>query len=196
MSDFSFTVDKNKIAILSWNVKKSSMNVLSLRGIEELEEKVEEIINNDEISGVIFNSKKKDFSAGADLNMINELGKGKSNKEETFKQIMRIHNLLRKLETTGKNQEKKNKIKPVVWACNGISAGIGTEIGLACHYRIATDNTRTKIGLPEILVGLFPFGGGTTRISRMIGLMAAAPILLEGKMFSANKARQIGIIDE
>jgi 3-hydroxyacyl-CoA dehydrogenase/enoyl-CoA hydratase/3-hydroxybutyryl-CoA epimerase len=64
----------------------------------------------------------------------------------------------------------------------GTCAGIGTEIALACHRRFMADNPKAKIGLPEILVGIFPGGGGTTRYSRMVGAMAAAPVLLEGKM--------------
>ncbi len=198
MSDFDFSIDKNNIATLSWDVKESKMNVLTLKGIDELENKVDQIISNQEIKGVIFTSQKKDFSAGADLKMLNKLSHSneKKSNDETFNQILRIHKILRKLEITGDSFNPKNNIKPVVWVCNGISAGIGTEIGLACHYRIVTNNPRTKIGLPEILVGLFPFGGGTTRISRMIGLMSSAPILLEGKMFKPEKAKSLGIVDD
>ena len=67
---------------------------------------------------------------------------------------------------------------------------------MACHHRIAADIKNTKIGLPEILVGLFPGAGGATRVSRMLGLMASAPILMEGRMFSAKKAKTIGLINE
>ena len=198
MADFDFLIDKNDIATLCWDVKESKMNVLSLKGIDELENIVDQIISNEKIKGVIFTSRKKDFSGGADLKMLNKFSNSndKRSNEENFSQILRIHKILRKLEITGENFHSNNKIKPVVWACNGISAGIGTEIGLACHHRIVTNNPRTKIGLPEILVGLFPFGGGTTRISRMIGLMASAPILLEGKMLKPEKAKSLGIIND
>jgi 3-hydroxyacyl-CoA dehydrogenase/enoyl-CoA hydratase/3-hydroxybutyryl-CoA epimerase len=73
--------------------------------------------------------------------------------------------------------------------------GIGTEIGLACHHRIAADNPKAKIGLPEILVGLFPGSGGTTRLVRMLGVMGAAPFLLEGKTPEPKKAKSAGLID-
>ncbi|MCH8167930.1 MAG: 3-hydroxyacyl-CoA dehydrogenase, partial [Proteobacteria bacterium] len=73
--------------------------------------------------------------------------------------------------------------------------GIGTEIGLACHHRIAADNPKAKIGLPEILVGLFPGSGGTTRLVRMLGLMGAAPFLLEGRTPEPKKAKSAGLID-
>jgi 3-hydroxyacyl-CoA dehydrogenase/enoyl-CoA hydratase/3-hydroxybutyryl-CoA epimerase len=74
--------------------------------------------------------------------------------------------------------------------------GIGTEIGLACHRRIAADRPGAKIGLPEILVGLFPGAGGTTRLVRMLGVMGAAPYLLEGKTPPPGKARSAGLVDE
>ena len=198
MEDFDFSIDKNDIATLCWDVKESKMNVLSLKGIDELENKIDQIVSNPRIKGVIFSSRKRDFSGGADLKMLNKLSQSdeKRSNEKTFNQILRIHKILRKLEITGNNIHLKNDIKPVVWVCNGISAGIGTEIGLACHHRIVTNNSRTKIGLPEILVGLFPFGGGTTRVSRMLGLMSSAPILLEGKMLKPEKAKSLGIIDE
>ena len=86
--------------------------------------------------------------------------------------------------------------KPVAWAAPGLSAGIGTEIGLACHRRFMADTPKARIGLPEILVGLFPGAGGTTRVSRMLGVMAAAPILLEGKMLPPKAAKAAGLIDE
>ena len=109
---------------------------------------------------------------------------------------MRVHRLLRKVELGGMDDKTKKNCIPFVWANPGLSAGIGTEIGLACHHRIVSDDHRTKIGLPEILVGLFPGAGGATRVSRMLGLMSSAPILMEGKMFSAKNAKMIGLIDQ
>jgi len=83
----------------------------------------------------------------------------------------------------------------VACAINGTCAGIGTEIALACHHRVMTTNPKAKIGLPEILLGIFPGGGGTIRYSRMVGAMAAAPVLLEGKMMDPAKAKGAQMVD-
>ena len=99
-----------------------------------------------------------------------------------FDGIMAMHRLLRKIERAGMDPKTLKGGKPVAWAAPGLSAGIGTEIALACHRRFIADTPKARIGLPEILIGIFPGAGGTTRLVRMIGLMAAAPLLLEGKM--------------
>ena len=109
---------------------------------------------------------------------------------------MGIHRLLRKIERAGMDPKTLKGGKPVAWAAPGLSAGIGTEIGLACHRRFLADQPKAKVGLPEILVGLFPGAGGTTRLARMLGLMAAAPVLLEGKMLAPAAAKAMGVVDE
>ena len=86
--------------------------------------------------------------------------------------------------------------KPIAWAAPGTSAGIGTEIGLACHRRFLADQPKARVGLPEILIGIFPGAGGTTRLVRMLGLMPSAPLLLEGKMLAPAAAKTAGLIDE
>ena len=106
-----------------------------------------------------------------------------------FDGIMALHRLLRKIERAGMDPKTLKGGKPVAWAAPGLSAGIGTEIGLACHRRFMADNPKAKVGLPEILIGIFPGAGGTTRLVRMLGVMAAAPFLLEGKML-APEGRQ------
>ena len=109
---------------------------------------------------------------------------------------MAMHRLLRKIERAGMDPKSLKGGKPVAWAAPGLSAGIGTEIGLACHRRFMADTPRARIGLPEILLGIFPGAGGTTRLVRMLGLMPAAPFLLEGKMLPPAAAKAAGLIDE
>ena len=81
-------------------------------------------------------------------------------------------------------------------ALPGTALGIGLELPLATHRIFAADNPKAKIGLPEIMVGIFPGGGGTIRLSRKLGAMAAAPFLLEGKLSDPRKAKAAGLIDE
>ena len=198
MSDFIYSKDKDNIVLIQWDVKDKKMNVLTLEGIISLKECVDKALNDETAIGIIIGSGKIDFSGGMDLNiLLSMMSKSSSDFSNiAFKTIMEIHELLRKIELAGRNKTTKKRAKPVVWASSGISAGIGTEIALACHYRITTNEPRSKIGLPEILVGLFPFGGGTTRVMRMLGAMAASNVLLEGKMFTAAASKSLGLIDE
>ena len=103
---------------------------------------------------------------------------------EQFSQLQKI---FRRQETGG---------KPIVAAINGTALGGGFEICLACHHRIAAANPKAKVGQPEVKIGLLPGGGGTQRIPRLIGVMNAAPILLEGKDLTVDAAKGLGLIHE
>ena len=96
-----------------------------------------------------------------------------------YQRLMQFHHALRKLETCG---------KPVAAAINGLALGGGLEVTLACHYRVVADNPKSQLGLPEAKVGLLPGGGGTQRLPRLIGAMAAAPLLLQGQSLDPKKA--------
>ena len=198
MPEFSLEIGTDEIAIVKWDLPNKTLNVLTLKGIEELENIVEELLSTKKVKGVVITSGKKDFAAGMDLNVLADLQANTMNQknEKIFEFIIRVHKLLRKIEHGGMNEKTKKNGIPFVWANPGLSAGIGTEIGLACHHRIVAEGNRSKVGLPEILVGLFPGAGGATRVSRMVGLMASAPILMEGKMFSPKDAKNAGLIDE
>ncbi len=102
-------------------------------------------------------------------------------------QFSQLQKLFRRQETGG---------KPVVAAINGTALGGGFEICLACHYRIAAANPKAKVGQPEVKIGLLPGGGGTQRIPRLIGVMNAAPILIEGKDLTVDAAKGLGLIHE
>ncbi len=198
MSEFSLEIGTDEIAIVKWDLPNKTLNVLTLKGIEELENIVDELLSTKKVKGVVITSGKKDFAAGMDLNVLADLQANTMNQknEKIFEFIIRVHKLLRKIEYGGMNEKTKKNGIPFVWANPGLSAGIGTEIGLACHHRIVAEGNRSKVGLPEILVGLFPGAGGATRVSRMVGLMASAPILMEGKMFSPKDAKNAGLINE
>ena len=198
MSDFIYSKDSDNIVSIIWDVKDKNMNVLTLGGLEDLKTCIDKALDDETAKGIIVSSNKKDFAGGMDLNVLQSMMSGSKTdfSEMAFEIIMDLHNVLRKLELAGRNLNMRKPSKPVVWASSGLSAGIGTEIALACHYRIATDDPKTKIGLPEILVGLFPFGGGTTRVMRMLGAMAASNILFEGKLLPAKAAKSSGLINE
>ena len=195
-SDFTKKIDKDNIAVITWNCLDKSMNTMTEGGLRSFQQLVTEALSEEKIKGIIITSGKVDFSGGMDLSTLEALKRnsGSDPASKIFEYIMEGHSLLRKIEL-GK-MDDTSKSKPVAFAGGGICAGIGTEIGLACHRRFFSSSKRSKIGLPEILVGLFPGLGGTTRIPRMMGLMGASAVLLEGKLFTSEKAKSIGLVDE
>lgn len=175
---------KDSVAILSWNLISSPMNVLNDESVPAFEAALEKAYNDPEVKGIIITSSKPEFVAGADLKMI--LRNQGGDPAEMLKISLGLNQLFRKIETNG---------KPAVAAINGTALGGGLEICLACHYRIALNNPKTKLGLPEVKVGLLPGAGGTQRLPRMIGMQAALPLILEGKELTPKDALGMGIID-
>jgi 3-hydroxyacyl-CoA dehydrogenase/enoyl-CoA hydratase/3-hydroxybutyryl-CoA epimerase len=198
MTEFQYSIDSDGVAIISWDVPNKTMNVMSLEGLKELDKHFDAALSDDRVKGIIVTSGKRDFAGGMDLNVLADMktAQGENPAKGLFNGIMQIHKLLRKIELAGMDPKTKKGAKPVAAAINGTAAGIGLELPLACHRIFAIDNEKSKIGLPEILVGIFPGAGGTTRLVRKLGAMNAAPFLLEGKMLSPSKMKLAGIIDE
>ncbi|MGY6695455.1 MAG: 3-hydroxyacyl-CoA dehydrogenase NAD-binding domain-containing protein [Roseinatronobacter sp.] len=198
MTDFHYSTDADGIATITWDIAGKSMNVLSMEGLAELESHVDTALGDDTVKGVIITSGKRDFAGGMDLNVIAKMKDmaGDQPEKGLFDGIMSLHRCLRKIERAGMDPKTLKGGKPVVAALPGTALGIGLEIPLACHRIIAADNPTAKIGLPEIMVGIFPGAGGTTRLARKLGAMGAAPFLLEGKLSDPKKAKSAGLIDE
>ena len=198
MTDFSMQIDADGVAILSWDAQGKSMNVLTLESLRDLDALVAQALADDAVKGLVITSGKKDFAAGMDLNVIARMKEdaGDEPARGLFDGIMGMHHALRRIERAGMDPKTNRGGKPVACAVPGTALGIGLEIPLACHRIFAADNPRAKIGLPEIKVGIFPGAGGTTRLVRKMGAMAASPFLLEGKLSDPNAARAAGIIDE
>lgn len=195
MTDFSLTTDADGVATITWDVPAKSMNVMSLAGFAELDGMIDACLKDTGVKGIIIASGKKDFAGGMDLNVIARM-KEEGGAKGIFDGVMMMHGILRKIERAGMDPKTLKGGKPIVAALPGTALGIGLEIPLACHRIIAADNDKAKIGLPEIMVGIFPGAGGTTRLSRKLGAMMAAPFLLEGKLSSPKEAKMGGIIDE
>ena len=175
----------NNVATISWNLTSSPMNVLNDESIPAFESALERAYADADVKGIIVTSEKPEFVAGADLKML--LRNQQLPKAEMYKVSTELNRIFRKIETNG---------KPVVAAINGTALGGGLEICLACHYRIALDNPKAKLGLPEVKVGLLPGAGGTQRLPRMIGMQAALPLILEGKELTPKEAKGLGIVDD
>ncbi len=198
MTNFHYSVDADGVATITWDIENKSMNVLSMEGLAELDAHIDTALNDAAVKGVIITSGKPDFAGGMDLNVIAKMKEmaGDQPEKGLFDGIMSMHATLRKIERAGMDPKKLKGGKPIVAALPGTALGIGLEIPLACHRIIAADNARAKIGLPEIMVGIFPGAGGTTRLARKLGAMGASPFLLEGKLSEPKKAKSVGIIDE
>jgi 3-hydroxyacyl-CoA dehydrogenase/enoyl-CoA hydratase/3-hydroxybutyryl-CoA epimerase len=198
MPIFTLTTDSDGVATITWDLPGRSMNVLTEEGIAELDAAIDAALADPAVKGIVITSAKPDFAGGMDLSLLSRMKEraGDDPARGLIDGVMAMHGLLRKIERAGMDPKTLKGGKPVACAMPGLTAGIGTEIALACHRRFLADQAKAKIGLPEILVGLFPGAGGTTRLSRMLGLMAAAPVLLEGKMLTPAAARSMGLVDE
>ncbi|WP_225029369.1 3-hydroxyacyl-CoA dehydrogenase NAD-binding domain-containing protein [Xinfangfangia pollutisoli] len=194
MTDFTAKTDADGVTTITWDVPGKSMNVMSMAGFAELNGLIDAALADPSVKGVIITSGKKDFAGGMDLNVIAQMRAGGA--QAIFDGVMQMHQVLRKIELAGMDFKTKKGGKPVVAALPGTALGIGLELPLACHRIIAAENPKAKIGLPEIMVGIFPGGGGTTRLARKLGAMMAAPFLLEGKLSDPKGAKAAGLIDE
>ncbi len=198
MSDFTYAVDADGVATITWDTKDKSMNVMNLEAFQDLDKLIDRLLADDAVKGAIITSGKPgSFAGGMDLNIIAKMKEsaGDNPAKGLMDGLMQTHGILRKIERAGMDDKNKGG-KPIVAALPGTALGIGLEIPLACAYVIAADNPKAKIGLPEIMVGIFPGMGGTTRLVRKLGVMAAAPVLLEGRLMDPKKAKGAGLVDE
>ena len=199
MSDFSMNVGDDGVAIITWDTQGKSMNVMNEQGFIDLDALIDQVLADDAIKGAVITSGKAgSFAGGMDLNIIAKMKEaaGENPAQGLFEGLLGIHKLLRKIERAGMEPKTNKGGKPIAAALPGTALGIGLELPLACHRIFCADNPKAKIGLPEILVGIFPGAGGTTRVSWKLGPLAASPILLQGKMHSPTQAKGVGLIDE
>ncbi len=181
MKNFDFKVEDG-IGILTIDVPGAPMNTWTEDAIGEFSELVNDLEKREDLKGVIIISgKSNNFHAGANLEMLQSM----QNREDIITGLDVFHNAFNKVE---------NFKFPVVAAINGYCLGGGLELALACTARIAKESPTTNIGLVECLVGLFPGGGGTQRLPRLIGYNAV-DLILRGKTLPATKALEAGIID-
>jgi len=193
--NFKLETDADGIALVTWDIPGRSMNVLDETTITELEAIVKQTSTDAAVKGVVITSGKEAFSAGADLSMLEgmnhkymELLQAKGEvaaNQMLFEQSRGMSQVFRSIETSG---------KPWVAAINGLALGGGFELTLSCHYRVASENPKTRLGLPEIKVGLFPGGGGTQRVPRIVPPQDAMTLLLKGEAVNIAKAKALNLV--
>ena len=177
-NNFTVATDDDGICLITWDQKERSMNVITVEWMDELDKIVDHVMADDAIKGAVITSGKSTFSGGADITMLNgmyEVFEAEKQKDEKnavqmlFDNAGRLTWLFRKLETSG---------KPFVSAINGTCMGGATELSLACHARLGTDDEKWRMGLPEVKIGIFPGAGGTVRVPRMVAAMQSALMML------------------
>jgi 3-hydroxyacyl-CoA dehydrogenase/enoyl-CoA hydratase/3-hydroxybutyryl-CoA epimerase len=178
-----FRIDKKDgIATITLHIKHESMNVVSPDMIKFFNEVFDELKNDSSIKAGVIISDRKDFIAGADIKAF------KADKKGDFMPVLeRGHEILDIIE---------NSNKPVVAAIHGTAYGLGTELSLACHARVCSDDRKTKFGLPEVKLGLLPGGGGTQRLPKLVGLQKSLDMIMTGRDIYAKQAKKMGLVDE
>jgi len=182
----TMSVGGDGIALVTIDVQGRPMNVLTAEFGTELTAVVAQIAGDPQIKGAVFTSARADFMAGADLKWILKSVFSIRTPADAWAFAAPLNEIFRKLETCG---------KPCVAAINGTALGGGLELALACHHRVAADNPHTRIGLPEVLVGLLPGAGGTQRLPRMIGVRDALQLIVEGSHLTVAEAAAKKIVD-
>src|SRR3954465_2256566 len=194
--NFKVETDADGIALVTWDIPGRSMNVLDETTILELEEIVQQTSADAAVKGVVVTSGKEAFSGGADLSMLEGMNRRYSELLEAkgevaanqmlFDESRKSSLVFRSIETSG---------KPWAAAINGLALGGAFELTLSCHYRVAAENPKTRLGLPEVKVGLFPGAGGTQRVPRIVAPQDAMQLLLKGEAINLEKAKALKLVD-
>ena len=181
---FKLNIDENDFAWLAIDVPGEKMNTLQAAFAEEMEDVFAQLDEKkSSIKGLIVHSLKPDnFVAGADVRMLDACTTAAEAQALAEKGQQMFQHL-------------SDLPYPVVAAIHGPCLGGGLELALACDYRVCTDSDKTRLGLPEVQLGLLPGSGGTQRLPRLIGLLPSLDLILTGKQLRAKKAKKLGVVD-
>ncbi|MXF46621.1 fatty acid oxidation complex subunit alpha FadJ [Raoultella sp. Lac2] len=183
-SAFTLDIRPDNVAVITIDVPGEKMNTLKAEFGQQVRAIVRQIRDNKSLRGAVLISAKPDnFIAGADINMIARCATAQEAQAlaRQGQQIMaEIHGLA----------------IPVIAAIHGACLGGGLELALACHGRVCSDDEKTRLGLPEVQLGLLPGSGGTQRLPRLIGVSGALEMILTGKQLRPRQALKAGLVDE
>ncbi|MGF1717189.1 fatty acid oxidation complex subunit alpha FadJ [Photobacterium chitinilyticum] len=183
-SAFSLSYGDNGVAWLKIDVPEEKMNTLQSAFVEQVSDVLAELKGRQDIKGLVVHSGKPDnFIAGADIRMLAAC----TTAEEAQQLAAKGQELFAELEALPFH---------VVAAIHGPCLGGGMELALACHSRVCSDDDKTRLGLPEVQLGLLPGSGGTQRLPRLVGVANALDMILTGKQLRAKKAKKLGVVDE
>ena len=180
---FSLDIDANGIGLVTIDMPDRAMNVLNPTLTAPFAELVQRLETDAALKGLVITSGKSTFVVGADIDQLTRI----TSAQEAYELCEALKGMLRRMEKCG---------KPVVAALNGTALGGGLELALACHARIALDDPKLKLGLPEVKLGLLPGGGGTQRVPRLVGIQKAMELISQGKELTAAKAKEMGLVTD
>ena len=174
------------VATITFDEQGSPVNTMCQPWQDDLAAVTEQVVKDkDRLRGLILASAKSTFFAGADLKGVMRLRADDAPK--VYAEIERVKRCFRTLETLG---------IPVVSCINGSALGGGMEVALVGHHRIAVDDPKLQLGLPELTLGLIPGATGITKFTRLLGLMGAQPYIMESKLFGPREGLDIGVVNE
>ena len=175
---------ENGVAVIWLDQPGEKVNTISLDLVGTFTAILDSLEKDETVKGIVLISRKPDnFIAGADLDKFKDM----TSPEEAEALSRKGHTLLNRMA---------NFPKPIVAALHGATLGGGLEVALACHYRVASDDPKTILALPEVKLGLLPGGGGTQRLPHLIGLQAALDMMLTGKNIYPRQAMKMGLVDD
>ncbi|HUH67110.1 MAG TPA: fatty acid oxidation complex subunit alpha FadJ [Syntrophales bacterium] len=182
--DYADIEEDNGVAVVWLDQPGEKVNKISADLVDGFKTMLDSLEADDSVKAIVLISRKPDnFIAGADIDKFKEMASAK----EAEMLSRRGHALLSRMATFR---------KPIVAAINGATLGGGLEVALACHYRIASDDPKTVLALPEVKLGLLPGGEGTQRLPRLVGLRAALDMMLTGKNIYPRQAKRMGLVDD
>ena len=174
--------DAEGIVVLTLDRADASVNALNRAVLDELAQIVERLSFEPPRGVVLRSGKSNGFIAGADI--------------KEFESYEKQGGVLASIENGQRVFQNLARLRcPTVAAIHGFCMGGGTELALACRYRVATRDASTRIGLPEVMLGIHPGWGGTARLPRLIGAPQALPLMLTGRAVGANEAKSLGLVD-
>lgn len=182
MSHLHVEITPEGVAVVTLDHPEKPVNTLSGELLAEFEAAVSPLLDDSSVRALVLASAKKDFIAGADLEVLLEM----DDPDEVERLSRGANRVLSRVAAHP---------KPVVAAVHGAALGGGYEVAHACHYILASDDPSTVVGQPEVMLGLIPAAGGTQRLPRRIGLTRALPLLLTGRRVRARKAYRMGLVD-
>ncbi len=182
-SAFQFEINEKSIGVITIDVPGEAQNTLKKEFVDEIASLLNRIEQEDVKGLIICSGKPGSFVAGADITMLKAVTT-ESEAEELSKAGQAIFNRMEQLNI------------PTVAAIDGACLGGGLELAMACHERVCTDNSKTKLGLPEVQLGVLPGSGGTQRMPRLTGIATALDLMLTGKQLNARRAKKVGLVDE
>jgi len=181
---------EGQVALITFDEPGSPVNTMCQRWQDDLASVTAQVLAERArlgatLKGIVLASAKSSFFAGADLKAIFQMSEADA--PRAFERIEHMKRQMRTLETLG---------IPVVSCINGTALGGGWEVALIGHHRIAVDDAKIQLGLPEVTLGLIPGASGITKMVRLLGLMGAQPWIMEGKLFNPRKGKELGLVHE